>query len=76
MFSGKKPFSAETPVKVLFLHLEGEAEPLGSVVPGLADGVEAMVKSAMSKDPDQRPPSAQALLGLIEGIRGEEAKAA
>jgi len=61
VLSGTKPFSAETPVKVLFQHLEGGAPPLGQRVSGLPSGVVNLVMAAMSKDPNGRPPSAEAL---------------
>lgn len=66
MFSGGKPFMADTPVKVLFQHLEGEVEPLRSRVKDLPSGVEDLVNHAMARDPNQRPQSASALRNLIE----------
>jgi serine/threonine-protein kinase len=64
--SGIKPYVAETPVKVLFQHLEGGALPLGSVVPGLPDAVGALVACAMAREPGERPASAAELRGLID----------
>lgn len=64
--SGVKPYVAETPVKVLFQHLEGEALPLGSVVPGLPDAVGALVARAMARDPGARPASAAELRTMID----------
>ena len=61
LFSGAKPFVAETPVKVLFQHLEGEATPLAQRVSGLPNGVANLVMACMSRDPNGRPPSAEAL---------------
>jgi serine/threonine-protein kinase len=66
LLSGTKPFTADTPVKVLFQHLEGEAEPLGRRVGGLAPGIESLVSAAMSRDPAWRPATAEALRALIE----------
>jgi serine/threonine-protein kinase len=66
LLSGIKPFIAETPVKVLFQHLEGNAEPLGQRVSGLAPGIESLVRSAMARDPQDRPASAEALRVLLE----------
>ncbi len=70
MFSGTKPFLADTPVKVLFQHLEGHAEPLGKRVPGLPPGVEELVADSMARDPDARPATA---LELLERIRSCQA---
>jgi serine/threonine-protein kinase len=64
--SGTKPFTGDTPVKVLFQHLEGDAEPLGRRVSGLAPGIESLVAAAMSRDPQNRPATAEALRALLE----------
>jgi serine/threonine-protein kinase len=66
VLSGLKPFTAETSVKVLFQHLEGQAEPLGQRVSGLAPGIESLVHAAMARDPKDRPASADALRVLLE----------
>ncbi len=64
--SGIKPFTAETPVKVLFQHLEGSAVPLARAVPGIPDSVAELVMRAMARDPNQRPADAGALRATIE----------
>jgi serine/threonine-protein kinase len=69
MFSGAKPFTADTPVKVLFQHLEGEAEPLASRVQGLPEGIGTLVARAMAKDPGERPASADTMRMEIEKER-------
>ncbi len=66
MLSGIKPFTAETPVKVLFQHLEGSAMPLARAVPGIPDSVAELVMRAMARDPNQRPADAAALRVTIE----------
>jgi serine/threonine-protein kinase len=76
MFSGTKPFVAETPVKVLFQHLEGEAEPIGQLVKDLPPGLETIVSRAMARDPHQRPESAEALRAQIDEERARLPRAA
>ena len=76
MFSGIKPFVADTPVKVLFQHLEGEVEPIGHLVKGLSPGLEDLVSRAMARDPGERPASAAALRALIDEERGRLPRAA
>jgi serine/threonine-protein kinase len=58
MFAGTKPFQADTPVKILFQHLEGGAAPLSHVVPGFPTEVEAVVARTMARNRDERPASA------------------
>ena len=65
--SGAKPYTDETPVKVLFRHLEGDAKPLGTIAPGISSGLEALVGRAMSRDAANRPANAEALKRLIDG---------
>jgi len=57
LLSGVRPFSADSPVKVLFLHLEGEARPLREVAPDVPEGVERLVAAAMKRDAAERPAS-------------------
>jgi serine/threonine-protein kinase len=66
MFSGERPYTAETPVKVLFQHLEGGAVPLEERVPGLPHEVAQLVSRAMARDAGDRPASAAELRDLIE----------
>src|SRR6185503_4493582 len=58
-FSGKKPFSGETPVKVLFQHLEAQIPSLKEATPNLPEAVYELVQKAMCKDPGGRPQTAQ-----------------
>ncbi len=74
--SGVRPYSAETPVKVLFQHLEGQAEPLNRRVPALPPGVCDLVHRAMARNPGDRPADADALRALIDRERGGLAAAA
>ncbi|UCE03765.1 MAG: HEAT repeat domain-containing protein [Candidatus Latescibacterota bacterium] len=66
MLSGKKPYVAGTPVKILFQHLEGEAEPLQELVPGIPPQVVDLVQRTMARSPAVRPQSARDLRRLIE----------
>jgi serine/threonine-protein kinase len=76
MLSGKKPFTADTPVKILFQHLEGEAEPLGRLVEGLPLDLEYLVTCSMARDPDDRPRTAGDLLEMLHRVRSDLEKAA
>ena len=61
MLTGARPYTAETPVKVLFLHLEGEATPPGTLAPHLPESLQALIMSAMARNRDERPATAQEL---------------
>jgi serine/threonine-protein kinase len=75
-FSGKKPFSGETPVKVLFQHLEAEIPSLKEAAPNLPEAVYELVQKAMCKDPGGRPQTAQEFWQALETIRSGLAEAA
>ncbi|MEP7027294.1 MAG: HEAT repeat domain-containing protein [Candidatus Eisenbacteria bacterium] len=70
MFSGYRPYTAETPVKILFQHLEGGAIPLAERAPGIPPAVADLVERAMARDAENRPRSALELRDLIERIVG------
>jgi serine/threonine-protein kinase len=61
MLTGVKPFTAETPVKVLFLHLEGEAVPAAQLAPRLPKSLLDLVMSTMARNREDRPATAQEL---------------
>ena len=75
-FSGRKPFMAETPVKVLFQHLEADIPSLREVAPNLPESVYELVRHAMCKEPGGRPQTAQEFWQAIEAIRAGLAEAA
>jgi serine/threonine protein kinase len=66
MLAGTKPYSASNVAKLLFQHLEGEAVPIGQVVPGLPASVATVVHAAMARDAAARPQSARDLLAMLE----------
>jgi serine/threonine-protein kinase len=66
MLSGTKPYMADSPVKILFQHLEGDAAPLVNLAPGIPQGLSDVVMRAMSRDPSRRPASARELHSLLE----------
>jgi serine/threonine-protein kinase len=70
--AGKKPFTGETAVQVLFQHLEGGAEPIASIRDDVPPELEALVARAMAKEVEQRHPAAQDLrddiLTVLKGL--------
>jgi eukaryotic-like serine/threonine-protein kinase len=66
--SGLRPYTAESPVKILFQHLEGGAKPLSEVMPTLPAAVANLVSRAMARDPNDRPPTAAEFHREIEEL--------
>ena len=75
-FSAKKPFAGETPVKVLFQHLEADIPSLKDAAPTLPEAVYQLGEKAMCKDPGGRPQTAQEFWQALEAIRSGLAEAA
>ncbi len=69
MLTGRAPFTADTPVKILFQHLEGEAPDLVRLNPDTPPEVAALVGEAMARDPEARPATAEELRQRIEAAR-------
>ena len=76
LLAGKKPFTGETAVQVLFQHLEGGAEPLTHIRSDISPELEALVSKAMAKDVAQRQPSAQDLRDEIMAVLRDLERAA
>ncbi|MEM6297041.1 MAG: protein kinase [Myxococcota bacterium] len=65
MLTGKPPFRAADPRGLLFQQVSMEADPLPDEVPEL---VRRLVETLMSKEREDRPPTATAALGAFERV--------
>jgi hypothetical protein len=63
MLTGRKPFVADTPFATLRMHVSAAPDPPSTVVPGTPPELEAIVLRLLAKDPAQRYPGAEELLG-------------
>lgn len=73
MLSGRPPFDAETPAAVLTLHATAKPEPLleASGLPESAAPLCAIVDRLLSKQPQDRYPSAAALAEALRALHVE-----
>jgi serine/threonine-protein kinase len=71
-FSGKTPFRAETPVKMLELH-RWETPDIGAV--GLSEPQRALVEELLEKQPRRRPASAREVLAVLVSMADSTAGA-
>lgn len=58
MLCGELPFIAESPMAVLLKHIQADPPSLLQRAPQLPAGLEAILKRALSKDPEKRFPTA------------------
>ncbi len=69
MVTGRTPFQGSSPMVVVAKHLHEEPEDPRAVVPGLSEGICAVIRKMMARDRDQRYPDVQVVdeaLGLVE----------
>jgi hypothetical protein len=58
LLTGRRPFEGETPVTVALAHVNAEVPSAELAEPSLPRGVDAVLRRALAKEPDQRPPTA------------------
>jgi signal transduction histidine kinase/tetratricopeptide (TPR) repeat protein len=73
---GAPPFAGETVAEVVRGHLEVEAPPLTSVVPGADPGLSRLVDRLLRKAPGERPATARQVLSELAEVMGTDLAAA
>jgi serine/threonine-protein kinase len=73
MLTGKKPFVGETPFATLRMHVSEAPPPLSLVLPGTPPELEAIVLRLLAKDPADRYPGAEELLGDLRAYANRAA---
>lgn len=70
LLTGRPPFEADEPVKLLSMHATRPPPRLRQVAPDLVipDALETLLARGLAKDRDQRPPGALAYLADIEAL--------
>lgn len=58
MVTGRVPYRAETPIAVIFKHIQDPLPPVHTLNPNLPEAVELVVLKALSKNPEDRYPTA------------------
>lgn len=71
MITGEKPFAADSPIQIAYMHVNEKIPLLGSKVKGVPTALEALVAKATSTNPDERPRDAGEFLAELERVRGE-----
>ena len=69
MATGKLPFVADSPVSVALMQVNNQPRPPREILPSVPSGVEAMILTAMEKDPDKRFQSASVMLHYVLRLR-------
>ena len=69
MLTGRLPFEGETPVFVAIQHINSIPIPPRELNPDIPPRLEEIILKAMAPDPDQRYPSAEAMLADLKEFR-------
>ena len=68
MLTGEKPFSAESPIQVAYMHVNEEIPRLRSKRKDVPQALDDLIASSTAKDPDQRPRTAGEFLESLQHI--------
>jgi eukaryotic-like serine/threonine-protein kinase len=69
MLAGRKPYNGDTPMKVIYQHLNEDVPAPSAVVPSVAPGLDALVARAAARDPQHRPADAVEMLAEVRAVR-------
>ncbi len=71
LLTGRVPFPAKTAVAVLVRHVNDDPPSVGATRPDVPPRLDAAVRRAMAKDPDERFPSMDAFVSELVACRDE-----
>jgi len=66
MVTGRVPYTAETPVAIVFKHIQDPLPSARIINPDLPDAVELVLLKALAKEPEDRYQSADEFVGAIQ----------
>ena len=72
LLTGQPPFTGETPVSIALQHASNVAPLVRTIKSDLPEGIETVLAVALSKKPEDRYQSAQAMLDDIAKVRAGE----
>ena len=69
MLTGEKPFSAESPIQIAYMHVNEEIPRLSSKRKEISKDLDDLIASATAKNPDERPRTAGEFLDKLQQIQ-------
>jgi serine/threonine-protein kinase len=69
MLTGEKPFSADSPIQIAYMHVNEEIPRLRSKRKEIPQALDDLIASSTAKDPDERPRSAGEFLEKLQQIQ-------
>jgi serine/threonine protein kinase/beta-lactam-binding protein with PASTA domain len=68
LLTGRKPFTGGTPMEIARRHVSDRVPPPSLLLPGLDPALDALVASATSREPDNRPGDAAAFRERVRAV--------
>jgi serine/threonine protein kinase len=72
MLAGRKPFEADSPMAVLYKHLNAAAEPLHALLPDCPPAISHAVMRALEKAPEDRWPQLEDMVAALGPVPNQE----
>ncbi len=69
MLSGRLPFQSDSAVSIAIMQISDQAVPLNKVAPGVPLGLQQITERAMAKQPEDRYPTARAMLDDLDAFK-------
>jgi eukaryotic-like serine/threonine-protein kinase len=69
MLTGEKPFSADSPIQIAYMHVNEEIPRLRSKRKEIPQALDDLIASSSAKDPDERPRTAGEFLEKLQQIQ-------
>ncbi len=66
MTTGRVPFNAETPIAIVFKHIEDPLPPPSLINPNIPDELEVVIQKALAKKPDERYATAGEMVQALQ----------
>ena len=68
LLTGESPFTGPSPAATMAAQLTRDPEPLYQCCPDVPPPLSAIIMQCLAKEPEQRPPSAEALMTALDAI--------
>lgn len=68
LLTGESPFTGPSPAATMAAQLTRVPEPLYQICPDVPQPLSAIIMQCLAKEPEQRPPSAEALMTALDSI--------
>ena len=69
LVTGVKPYDGETAIQIAYRHVHDDVPPPSHAAPGVPTEIDALVRRATNRDPEQRPGDARRMLAEVSAAK-------